>query len=335
MNLLVAIPCLNEQKNVANVVRCIYDASTTWDMIKHVDVLVVDDGSTDNTAREAIGAGAIVVSHIKNKGLGRAFRTAVNYAVSHGYDLMVNMDGDGQFSASEIPLLLAPILNGETEVVSASRFLPDSVVEGMPSIKHWGNKIMAQIISHLCKHRYYDVSCGFRAYSAEALCHINLHGHFTYTQESFIAFAFYGIDVQEVPVTVHYFTDRKSRIAGNLWKYGTRTLFLIFDVYRDYYPLRFFGSIAIWLMVICLLFSGILFGKFFLTGTFARFYFAAFFAATFGILSVISMVLGILLQTTVRLQRNQERILYLLKRSSFKESKCCEDAGLMKSPKEL
>ena len=94
MKLLIALPCYNEAEKIATVLRSIPTAFTG---IAEHRLLVVDDGSSDDTAPLALAAGAMVVRHKQNKGLGQAFRSAVDYAIDHGFDLMVNMDGDGQF----------------------------------------------------------------------------------------------------------------------------------------------------------------------------------------------------------------------------------------------
>jgi len=162
MKILVAIPCLNEEKNIKRVVGDILSTDlSSVSSDAYIEVLVVDDGSTDKTVEEATSAGATVVSHTGNKGLGIAFQTAMDFATNSGADIMVNMDGDGQFDPSEIPLLIAPIVNKEADVVMGSRFMgKDQKPDNMPGIKYWGNKRMSNIISKLCRNKFYDVSCG-------------------------------------------------------------------------------------------------------------------------------------------------------------------------------
>ena len=110
-------------------------------------VLVVDDGSSDDTAHLAFSSGAAVIRHKQNKGLGQAFRSAVDYAIDHGYDLMVNMDGDGQFDPDDIARLIAPLVNQEADFVTASRFLRGDNIPHMPPVKRWGNARMNSLIS--------------------------------------------------------------------------------------------------------------------------------------------------------------------------------------------
>ncbi len=117
--LLIAIPCLNEAKTIAAVVAGL---PRNLPGISAIDILVVDDGSSDRSAELASAAGAVILRHSRNRGLGIAFQSAVSYAVQHGYDLMLNVDGDGQFSPNVIVRLIEPIIRGDADMVTGSRF---------------------------------------------------------------------------------------------------------------------------------------------------------------------------------------------------------------------
>lgn len=316
MKLLVAIPCLNEEKHIGQVIR---NLPHTFEGIDDISVLVVDDGSTDRTAEVAIGEGAIVVSHIQNKGLGCAFQTAMNYAAEHNYDIMVNMDGDGQFDSADIGELIKPILEHKADVTTASRFIDKTMTPDMPRIKYWGNQWMSKIISYLCREKFYDVSCGFRAYSKETILKANFHGKYTYTQESFIFFTFQNMKVIEVPVKVQYFKDRRSRVAGNLWKYARKTMGIILSLYKNYYPMRMFGSIASVLFVIAIIFGGVFVAHYICTGLFTGYLFAGLIAAFSFLCGLAFLCCGIVLQEGVRTRENQNRILYLMRKQQLDE----------------
>jgi glycosyltransferase involved in cell wall biosynthesis len=133
-----------------------------------VDCLVVDDGSSDNTAAVAISAGARVVSHGRNQGVGMAFQSAVQYAWENDYDLLVGIDADGQFDPAEIPMLIQPLLDNRADMVVGNRFTQGRP-EYMPPIKFRGNKMVAALVSSISGQKFQDVSCGFRAYNREAL----------------------------------------------------------------------------------------------------------------------------------------------------------------------
>src|SRR5688572_6054479 len=174
--LLVGVPCLNEAATIGAVLDAV---PTRIDGVDDVVKLVVDDGSTDGTAREAVSHGAVVVSHGVNRGVGVAFQSMLRYAVENGFDALVSIDADGQFDAADIPRLVAPILERRADMVTGSRFVDRSFIPAtMPTMKRWGNDRMANLISALTGRRFHDVSCGYRAYGREALLNLNLHGRF-------------------------------------------------------------------------------------------------------------------------------------------------------------
>lgn len=316
MKLLVAIPALNEEATLAAVIKAI---PSRFEGIEAVRVLVVDDGSQDRTVEIAKQNGADTISHPVNYGVGAALQTAISYALDHDFDILVNIDADNQFNPADITKLVAPLIDGQAEMVSASRFCdPSMTPPNMPPIKQWGNKGMSWLISRLCGQKFYDVSCGFRAYSKQALLNLNIHGRFTYTQETFVDMVSKKIRILEVPVEVRYFEDRESRVAGNLWRYGQKTLTIIIKIYRDYFPMQFFGFIALFFLLLALVFGGLFFGHFLITGKFTGFLFAGFLSGFFVTMAVLFLILALALDMLDRIRMNQERILYRLKRQSTK-----------------
>lgn len=313
MRLLLAIPCLNEEDTICDVVSSVpsFIAGVT-----QVDIVVVDDGSTDSTIKNAEKAGAKVIAHSRNLGVGKAFQTAVSYAVENQYDLMVNIDGDKQFSPEDIPKLVGPVISKQADMATASRFINAEITPGnMPKVKLLGNKLMSYLISKLVRKKYHDVSCGFRCYSREALLQMNLHGAFTYTQETFLDFAVKRLSIIEIPVEVQYFEGRKSRVAGSIVKYTINTLKIIFRGYRDYFPLRFFCGISLVFAVPAIALAAIFFARYFIYGTFSGYLFAGFSSAFLSVLSIVFLVLGIVTDMLDRIRSNQERILYFLKKN--------------------
>lgn len=313
MKLLIALPCFNEAEKIQEVLRGIPTAYPGVDMVR---LLVVDDGSTDDTSRLAHEAGAIVIQHKLNKGLGEAFRSAVDFAVSHGYDLMVNMDGDGQFNSADIARLIAPILNGDADFVTGSRFLSGQDIQHMPPIKRWGNKQMNRLVSALCQQRFSDVSCGFRAYSRETLLKINFYGRFTYTQESFISFRFNGLTMSEVPIDVTYFPERKSRVAGSILNYLKKTSGIIISLMRDYYPMRFFGFLGVLFLIPAIVFGLMFLIHYIKVGYFSGYLFAGLLCAFCTLIAVLMFSFGVAMESMVRINRNENRILYEVRRAA-------------------
>ena len=241
------MPAFNEQATVADVVRGVPHEIPG---VGSTQVLVVDDGSTDATAAEAREAGATVVSHGRRQGVGAAFQTALSEALAMGADLIVSIDADGQFDPATIPELIAPVVAGEADFATASRFADPRLLPEMPRIKLWGNRLMSRLISRLIGQRFHDVSCGMRCYNRRAGMSLNPLAAFTYTQEVFLNLGFKRMRMVEVPVrVVGQRPVGESRVASNLWRYGFRTLTIIFRCYRDYRPMRFFGALAMGLMI--------------------------------------------------------------------------------------
>jgi glycosyltransferase involved in cell wall biosynthesis len=311
--ILVAIPCLNEEASIGQIVSRAVKLRSEY---PRLDVLVVDDGSQDATAQCARRHGAKVLSHSLNRGVGSAFHSAVTFAIEHEYDPMITIDGDGQFDPEDIPKLLLPILEGRADMATASRFKDRALVPAMPITKRVGNTMMSHLISRLVGKRFYDVSCGFRCYSREALLRLNLHGSFTYTQESFLDLCSKNMRVVEVPIAVKYFPDRVSRVARSLFRYAGASGSIIFRAYRDYYPFRFFSYIAIGFLGPGVAFGFVFLAHLLLTGRFSDYLFAGFISGFLLILGVLFFVIGIVADMLVRIRGNQERILYMLKVNS-------------------
>ena len=318
MKLIILIPALNEAASIEGVVQSM---PKQIEGVDQIEILVVDDGSKDDTAELARSAGATVISHPFNQGVGKAFNTGLAAALEMGADVMVNIDADGQFSPDDIPFLIAPIVEGNADFVSGDRFRsadgklvrPDY----MSKIKFWGNQRMADLVGFITGNRYDDVSCGFRAYSKEALMRLNLTGKFTYTQESFLDLANKGMGIRTIPVDVTYFPDRKSRVAGSILKYMFQTAKIIFRAYRDYNPLKFFGLLGLIPLIISLITGVFVMINYFTTGAFSPYIFVAFAAVYLFTLGILLWVVGILADMFVRIRLNQEQLLYAEKKRRY------------------
>ena len=312
LRLLIAMPALNEEKVIADVIGGVPESIPGVSSFK---IVVVDDGSTDQTAARAMEAGAVVLKHLKTLGVGGAFHTALAYAIERGFDLVVSIDSDGQFDPGYIPALIAPIVAGETDFVTASRFKDPALLPKMPWIKRWGNRLMSRLISRISGHTFYDVSCGMRAYNRRALLHLNLLGAFTYTQEVFLNLAFKGLRIAEVPVPVQGRREHgTSRVASSLWQYGFRTLRIIFRCYRDYRPMRFFGRIALALAVPAVLLEGFLLIHYLRTGQFSPHKWAGFTGLGLIVLSLAAMHMGMIGDMLDRHRTYLEELLYQARR---------------------
>ncbi len=311
MRLLVFLPAYNEAPTIEAVISKIPKAI---ERITTIDALVINDGSTDDTATRAQAAGATVLTHTDNRGLGLSFQEAVRYALSHRYDMFVNIDADGQFNPEDIPRLIEPIIHGRAAMVTASRFKDARLVPQMPAIKRWGNRRVAHLVSMITGHQYYDVSCGFRAFSREALLRLNLFSRYTYTHETILNLAFNGLRIEEVPTQVRGEREHgESKVASNLWKFAYHIMNTVFRTMLDYRPLRFFGWIGATLFGLGLLLDAFIGIRLLVVGAVTPFKTIGFVGLALNIFGLLLLVVGLLADMINRIRRTQERALYLQK----------------------
>lgn len=320
---MVIIPAYNEEGSVGTVIGKMpsFDPLTI-----QLTVVVIDDGSTDATPEVARQAGAVVVSHPQNRGMGASVKTGLQYALEHQADIAVSIDADLQFDPAEIPALIAPILADKADFTAGDRFTEENgkVVkpEYMSTVKFWGNQRMTHLINWLTTTDMMDVSSGFRAYSREAMLNLNLSGKYTISHETIMDLGFKRLRLMSVPVKVQYFPDRKSKVANNLVQYMSQALRIITRAYRDYKPMRFFfflGLPAMGIGVIGLIFTLI---HFIIAGSFTPYKFVGFIGIYLVSLGLLLWILGFLSDILVGIRMNQEKLLYFQKKQYYdKEDK--------------
>ena len=315
VSVVVTIPAYNEAATVGQVIEAIPGDIPA---VKSIDVVVINDGSTDGTAEVASQAGAKVVSFSHNRGLGAAFSEGFRTALGLGADIIVNIDADGQFNPQDIPRLIKPIIEAKADMVTASRFADPDLIPEMPWAKKWGNRRVANIVNKLADQQLHDVSCGFRAYSRDAALRATLLGGHTYTHEVILDLAFRGLRIVEVPVKVIGVRKvGKSKVAGNLWKYGWHSLLIILRAFRDYRPMRVFGGISCLFLIFALACGSFVFLHFLRTGAFSPYIFVAFLAAGFAFVSLICYITALLAGMINRLRILQDEQLFLLRKQEY------------------
>lgn len=316
MKLVVTIPAQNEEKTIARVVggvpRCLPG-------VREVEVLVLDDESTDRTAQFARAAGALVIPVHGRPGLGKVFQNGVEAAMRRGADLLVNIDGDGQFDTADIALLVAPLLADEADFVTCSRFKNQEYHPVMPRLKYWGNWAVVKIVNSICGgSRFTDVSCGFRAFNREALYRMTLFGKYTYTQECFIDLFAKGLRIVEVPLRVRGVREHgQSRVANSIWKYATNTGPIIVRAMRDIRPLKFFGLIGFVLFVMALIAITPVVANYIATKKTHPFQSLITVSGVLVTLAFVMGVLALLADMMARHRRITEELLYLARRRIF------------------
>jgi dolichol-phosphate mannosyltransferase len=228
---LCVAPAWNEGERIARVVKAVpRDAVET--------VVVVDDGSTDRTGDYAKGAGATVIRAGKNRGVGAAIRSGIDYAIDHGYEIVVVVSGGGKTPPEQIPRLLEPIIRGEAELVQGSRYLEGGEFLRMPLRRRLGTRGYTLLFSLFCGRRVTDASSGFRAIHVSLFDdkRINLWQEWLdrYELEPYLLFKALRLRhrVKEVPVTIEYPVETdgiaytKMRALVDWWKIFRPVLFL-------------------------------------------------------------------------------------------------------------
>ena len=243
MKVVVYLPALNEAATLGAVLDAI---PTRLPGIDSIRTIVIDDGSTDETAVTARRHGATVVRHRRNLGTGRTFVSGVSAALQAGADIVVSMDADGQFRGQDVAQMIAPIREGRADVVLCSRFADSNLVGDMTWAKKAGNTVLTRAVSWIAGQRFTDVSCGFRAMSREAALRVEIHSDYEYIHESLLNWSRVGLTIVEVALPV--LAERpvgESRIMQSVVRYGMRSGPVLIRATRDYSPMKFFGLLSL------------------------------------------------------------------------------------------
>lgn len=222
------IPAFNEEESIADVIHSI---PRTIDGVDDVEVIVIDDGSIDNTKQAAYDAGVdYVVSHKGNEGLASAFRTGITEALARGASIIVNTDADNQYDQKQIPELIKPILDNQADIVLGSRF--KGTIEEMPVEKKLGNLLATAVTRILSGFGTSDAQSGFRAYSRDAAKSLKITSRRTYVQETIIRPARMNFRILEIPIRFGK-RNGESRLIQSIWGYAMEVLPEMVRCYLD------------------------------------------------------------------------------------------------------
>jgi glycosyltransferase involved in cell wall biosynthesis len=245
MKVIVQIPCFNEERTLPQVIA---DIPRRIEGVDEVEVLVVDDGSTDATSEVARRCGADhLVRHTANQGLARAFRSGLDAALLLGADVIVNTDADNQYAGSAIPDLIRPILDGRADVVVGDR-RPSTLAHFSP-LKRSLQRIGSFVVRRLSGTTVPDAVSGFRAMSRAAALRLNVLSSFSYTIEMLIQAGKERMAVASVPVPVNPQT-RESRLFRSVPQFLTHSMVTTVRTYTRYKPLRVFTYLGGALIVV-------------------------------------------------------------------------------------
>jgi glycosyltransferase involved in cell wall biosynthesis len=279
--IIVCIPAYNEENSIEMLVK---------EALKHAnEVIVCDDGSSDDTSVTARKAGALVVNHSKNLGYGNTIRTLFERALKDGADIIVTMDSDGQHDPVQIPSLIEPIMKEGVDIVIGSRFIKAKDNIKVPRYRSFGIKTITRFTNQASYYKNLtDAQSGFRAYTSSAIQRMNLsEDGMRISIEILLKAGSKNLSIVEVPITVNYDVDSPS--THNYLSHGISILFGIIHFISLRHPLVFYGLPGIVLLLI----SG-----FFAYNALELFSTTRFISTNLILLSIASSAIGIILLTT-------------------------------------
>jgi len=239
VKLFIQIPCLNEEQTLPAVLETI---PRSIPGIDEIEILVIDDGSTDRTVEVAQAHGVThFVRHAQNMGLARSFRDGVDYALLHGADIVVNTDGDNQYPQAQIADLVQPILEKRAEIVIGDR--QTRTIEHFSGFKKLMQRFGSWVASRAAGLDLPDAASGFRAYSKYSLIRLNIVTRFSYCMETIVQAGYKRIAIASVPITTNAKT-RESRLFSNIWQHMFESGSAIARVYLMYRPMALFAWVS-------------------------------------------------------------------------------------------
>lgn len=239
MKLIIQIPCYNEAEQLRATLQAL---PRSLQGIDQLEVLIIDDGSRDETAAVAAAEGAHHVIRLRqNRGLANAFQTGLLAALERDADIIVNTDADNQYVAEDIAELVKPILAGKADMVIGER--PIEEIAHFNWTKRKLQRLGSAVVRGVSGSDVRDAPSGFRAFSRSAAQKLNVLDPYTYTLETIIQARRKGIHIATVPIRVNPPT-RPSRLIRSLPSYLRRSALTIFRIFVTYQPLRFFASVG-------------------------------------------------------------------------------------------
>ena len=237
--MLVQIPCLNEEATIGDVIRAVPRKIPGYSQIH---VMVIDDGSSDDTAKKAIEAGAdVVLSSSGNRGLARPFALGLEFSLAECYHVMVNTDGDNQYFQEKIPLLVDPITSGLADIVIGDR--KTGTLKHFSFGKRIFQRLGSRILGLAAGLKVGDGASGFRAYSRYAMSKLFIATKFSYAMEVLIQAGHKGLRVTHVPTGAKY-VERPSRLFRSSWHHVALSAQAILRSYLLHKPVRIFGVLS-------------------------------------------------------------------------------------------
>jgi len=307
MKLIILIPAYNEEDTIKSVIN---EIPKKLDSVDKIEVVLIDDGSTDKTAEIAKSCGATVYSFNQNKGLAKAISFGFSKCTEHNADILVILDADNQYDSSEIPSLIQPIIDKKADIVLGDRQV--NKLEHMSFQKRIGNQMSSRVVSRLAGQKIKDAQTGFRAFNKDAITKLHIFSGYTYTQETLLQAKYKGLKILEVPVTFRKRAD-ESRLISNIFSYAIRTITLLASTIVFYKSFKFFGILSIILFGFGLGFSIFILNHFYTTGNIKPYYVITVLATLFIIAGSLSALMTVISSIMNRQSILLEEILSKLK----------------------
>jgi glycosyltransferase involved in cell wall biosynthesis len=231
--ILIVVPAYNEEGSIGEVIQKV--------RATYPEVLVYDDGSTDETANIAEKNGAMVIRNSRNRGYGRALNTLFQHALVMNVDIVVTIDSDGQHDPNQIPNLIQPLLDNRADVVIGSRFLTDDDKLNVPKYRQFGIKTITKFAQAGCFDRITDATSGFRAYSTNSLKKLHLtENGMAIATEILLKADQCNLRLLEVPITTTRY-DIKDSVTHGPIKLGWSVISHVLKFLSFKHPLLFYG----------------------------------------------------------------------------------------------
>jgi len=313
MDLVILIPAYNEEKTIGEVISQIPKQIHSVD---NIEILVIDDGSSDDTVEVAKKNGANVFSFKQNQGLAKVISKGFSICNKRKSDIMLILDADNQYDPKEIPMLLKPILEKKADIVLGDRQV--SKLDHMPLQKKIGNQMSSNVLSLLIGLKIRDAQTGFRAFNQEALKKLYVFSNYTYTQETLMQAKYKGLKIVDIPITFRK-RDDESRLISNIFSYASRTLALILSTIVFYKSFKIFSVISLILFIFGSFFSIFILNHFYETGNVKPYHALATLTIMLIITAAVTALMAIISTILNRQSILLEEILYYLKTNTEKD----------------